>query len=103
MGAHRWYDSLISSYYKCSFSIYKKKYFCALKYEYFVKATMEKYDFQFKSWPVDFDVREVEKIRKNVPVVSSHSTSMFSITDMLAKLLVNSFGKFMVLRRHVTF
>jgi len=61
-------------------------------YNQTTKATMEKYDFQFKSWPVDFDVREVEKIRKNVPVVTSHSTSMFSITDMLAKLLVNSFG-----------
>ena len=54
---------------------------------------MEKYDFQFKSWPVDFDVREVETIRKNIPVVATPATSVFSITDILAKLLTNSFGK----------
>jgi pimeloyl-ACP methyl ester carboxylesterase len=56
------------------------------------KSAIEKYDFQFKSWPVDFDVREVETIRKSIPVVTSPGTSLFSITDILAKLLTNSFG-----------
>lgn len=61
-------------------------------YNQTTKSAMEKYDFQFKSWPVDFDVREVETIRKNIPVVATPATSMFSITDILAKLLTNSFG-----------
>ena len=57
---------------------------------------MERYDFQFRCWPVAFDVGEVELVKKNVPdYLKSSSTGgmSLSLTDMLARLLTNTFGK----------
>eukprot|EP00088_Acartia_fossae_P024402 TRINITY_DN2535_c0_g1_i13.p1 TRINITY_DN2535_c0_g1~~TRINITY_DN2535_c0_g1_i13.p1 ORF type:complete len:546 (-),score=106.85 TRINITY_DN2535_c0_g1_i13:386-2023(-) len=62
------------------------------KYNHISKSSMQQYDFQFKSWPVDFDVREVENIRKSTAVLSSHRPSYFSPTDILARMLSHTFG-----------
>jgi len=64
-------------------------------YNLSTKAAMERYDFQFRCWPVDFDVGEVEVVKKKVPdYLKSGSTGgmSLSLTDMLARLLTNTFG-----------
>ena len=61
-----------------------------------LQAAIERYDFQFRCWPVDFDVGEVEVVKKKVPhYLKSGSTGGMSLylTDMLARLLTNTFGK----------
>lgn len=60
------------------------------------KASLEKYDFHFSAWPVDFDVRDIEVIKSRVELSKPFQGSIFSPTDLLAKLLTNTFGMSLV-------
>jgi len=55
------------------------------------KALLEKYDFHFSSWPVDFDVATVEKLRTKKDLSTARGFSL-SVTDLLSRLLTNTFG-----------
>jgi len=65
-------------------------------YDSKTKELLEKYDFQFKSWPVDFDVKEVETIREMVCTDRARTSSLLSPTDLVARIFTNTFGMSLV-------
>jgi len=57
------------------------------------RQNLERYDFQFGPWPVDFDVRQLEGDgSKPVLPSSARSKGPWGITDLVAWLLTHSFG-----------